>query len=280
MADLHDLLRRPATRPDRTVRYGPHPDQIADLWLPASVGPHALVVMLHGGFWRARHDRAHAKPMCAALATQGYAVCSLEYRRVVKPGDGWPSTFDDIAAGLDAVPHFFGGLVDSDRLVLLGHSAGAHLALWAAARHRQPPGSRWRRDEPMPTTGVVSLAGVCDLELASRLRLGSAAVSSLLGGTPDTQPERYAVADPMRLVPTGIRTILVHGDLDEAVPVEVSRTYAATARAAGDEIELRVLPGADHFSLIDPLSAAWPQVLEAVADVLRSSHAQDSTLGP
>jgi len=216
--------------------------------------------------------------MCAALATQGYAVCALEYRRVVQPADGWPSTFDDIAAGLDAVPHLFGDLVDSDRLVLLGHSAGGHLALWGAARHRQPPGSRWRSDKPMPLAGVVSLAGVCDLELAARLRLGSDAVSSLLGDAKDTQPERYAVADPMGLIPTGINTILVHGDLDDTVPVEVSRAYAVAARAAGDDIELRILPGADHLSLIDPLSAAWPQVLEAVADILRSSHTQDSTI--
>jgi dipeptidyl aminopeptidase/acylaminoacyl peptidase len=204
-----------------------------------------------------------------ALAARGYAVCALEYRHPVPPDIGWPGTFDDIAAGLDTVPYVLRDLIDTDRLVVLGHSAGGHLALWASARHRQPHGSRWRRAEPAPITGVVSLAGICDLERAWQLRLGSDAVGSLLGGAPDVRPEQYAVTDPMRLVPTGVRTVVMHGDSDDSVPVEVSRAYATAARASGDETDLRVLAGADHFDLIDPLSTAWPHVLEALVDVLR-----------
>jgi acetyl esterase/lipase len=151
--------------------------------------------------------------------------------------------------------------------VLVGHSAGGHLVTWAASRHRLPPSSPWHRAQPLPV-GVVSLAGVLDLALAAALGLGGGATRALLGGEPGECPERYAAADPAQLLPTGVPTVLVHGDRDEAVPLEVSRSYAAAAAAAGQQVALHELAGTDHMALVDPQSRAWPSVLAALHEVL------------
>jgi acetyl esterase/lipase len=262
-----EVLSRPSSPPDHTLVYGPDPDQLIDLWSPKRDRLAApLIVIIHGGFWMAQYDRTHSRPMANALAAEGYAVAVPEYRRVGSPGrGGWPGTFDDIAALIDSVgrlaaPHG----ADPDRTVWVGHSAGGHLALWAAARHRLPPGSPWRAAGP-PAAGVVSLAGCSSLRLSAQWGEGDGAAARLLGGTPDEVPERYAAADPAALLPLGVPVTLVHGTRDEQVRVEMSREYAARATAAGDQVSMVELPGVEHFGLIDPLCAAWPHVLQAIA---------------
>ena len=267
-----DVLTRVARPPELSLAYGPHPDHVVDVRLPAAAAPAPLVVVVHGGFWRAEWDRAHAGPLSEALADAGYAVATVEYRRVGIRGGGWPGTFDDLALLSDTVPALVadtvrGRRVDPDRTVLVGHSAGGHLVTWAAARHRLPGGSRWHRATPLPISGVVALAGVVDLAAAVRLRLDAGAAQQLLGGQ-RRLADRLAVTDPIALLPSGARTVLVHGSADAQVPVELSRTYAATALEAGDPVELRELAGAGHFDLIDPLSPAWPSVPASVAALL------------
>ncbi|MCW2885396.1 MAG: alpha/beta hydrolase [Streptosporangiaceae bacterium] len=260
-----EVLSRTAPEPDQTVPYGPHPDQVIDIRLPARL-PAPLVVIVHGGFWRAEYDRTHTGPMADALASVGHVVAVPEFRRSGSPGGGWPGTFDDVAAAFDAL----GGLVepygaDPARVVWVGHSAGGHLALWAAARHRLPTGSRWHAaGRP---AGVVSLAGCGSLELCDAWGLDDGAAAALMGGSAADVPERYAVADPAALLPLGVPVTLVHGTRDDRVPVEMSREYAARAARAGDSVTLAELPGVEHFGLIDPLSPAWPHVLAAVTAV-------------
>jgi acetyl esterase/lipase len=243
-----------------------------DVRLPAVGEPRPLVVVVHGGFWRAAYDRSHTGPQCAGLVAAGYVVATVEYRRVRRWGGGWPDTFDDVAAVTDLLPGLVAdalpGRVDQGRTVLVGHSAGGHLAVWAASRHRLPPSSPWRRADPLPVRGVVSLAGVLDLRLAEERGLGDRAVRALLGGRRRVRTERLAAADPAGLLPTGVPTVLLHGTEDVAVPVEVSRAYAGAAGAAGDPVRLHELAGVGHFELIDPLSAAWPTVLDAVAGLV------------
>lgn len=210
---------------------------------PATGAP--LVVLLHGGFWRAAYDLSLMRPLAAALATDGYAVWNVEYRRVGMPGGGWPGTLDDVGAAIDAA------VAPGAPVVLVGHSAGGHLALWAAAGR--------------PVAGVVSLAGVADLGAGARDRLGAGAVQELLGGGPQEVPERYAAASPRALLPLGPRILLVHGDADDAVPVSQSRDFAAAAAAAGDRVELVDLPGVDHMSLIDPAGPGWAAVRSRLA---------------
>jgi acetyl esterase/lipase len=244
--DSDEVLTRWAPDPDLTVRYGPHPDQVADVRLPpgAPVGP--LVVFIHGGFWRARYDRAHTGPLAADLAGRGYPVAAIGYRRVGQDGGGWPGTLDDVAAAVARVP----GLVAAatglplDRPVLSGHSAGGHLALWAGSAGRD-----------LPVRRVVALAPVADLTLGYRLGLGAGAVVAFLGGPPEAVPDRYAAAQPGR---PRVPTVILHGTDDDVVPVQVSRAYLAKA---GDLAKLVEIPGAGHFAVIDPAARAWSTLL-------------------
>jgi acetyl esterase/lipase len=296
LTDPREVLTRPAPPADLTVRYGPLPDHVADVRRPRGAVPATgapLVLVVHGGFWQAEYDRGHTAPMCDDLAGHGWAVAAIEYRRVGQEGGGWPGTLDDVALAVDRVPGLVaralgpqvlgpqvlgpkvlgpkapGPKVRADRAVLVGHSAGGHLAVWAAARHRLPPGSPWRSaGPPVGVRGVVALAGVLDLVLASRQRLGDGAADTLLGGDPEAVPHRYAAADPCALVPVGVPLTLVHGRDDDIVPVEISEAYAEAARTAGGSVRLRVLDGVEHFGVIDPRSAAWPAVVDALRELV------------
>ncbi len=269
MADA-DVLDRAAPPPDLTLSYGPLPQHVVDVRLPAGQEPAALVVVVHGGFWKAAYDRAHAGPQSAALAAAGHVVATVEYRRVGALRRGWPRTFDDLALMADTVVGLLAaalpGRVDATRVCFVGHSAGGHLVAWLAARHRLPEGSPWRAPAALPAA-VVPLAGVLDLRLADRLHLGGGAARGLLG-SPRRHPGRWAEADPAQLLPTGVRTVLVHGAADQVVPIGVSRAFAGAAAAAGDRVVVHELAGAGHYALIDPLAPAWPAVLAAVAEAL------------
>ena len=266
------MLSRPAPGPDETLRYGPGPDQVASVWWPRpgaarAAGAAGVVLFLHGGFWRAAWDRTHAGPLAVGLAEAGFTVCLPEYRRT-GGGGGWPATFDDIAAAVDILPGLLCNLGrdpsrDPGGVVVAGHSAGGHLSLWAAARHRLPAGTPWRRPGPAPIRGVVALAAVSDLTACADEGLGGGAAAALMGGSPAAEPDRYAQGDPARLLPIGVPVWLLHGDRDDRVPAPMSRSFAARARAAGDQVTARELPDCDHFDLIDPRSAAWPAVRDA-----------------
>lgn len=268
--DSREVLTRPARPPDLVLRYGDLADQVADVHLPGPASGRstesAAVLFLHGGFWRAAYGRAHTRPLAEALSAAGFVVCAPEYRRTGQPGGGWPGTFDDVAAAVDRLPDLLeqatGGMVGHAALILAGHSAGGHLALWAASRHRLPAASKWRAARPA-ATGVVALAAVSDLVTCFERALGDQAVGDLLEGGPARVPDRYALADPARLPPVGLPVCLVHGELDGIVPSAMSGTYAERARRAGDEVRFVLLPGAGHFDVIDPLSAAWPKVVNA-----------------
>jgi acetyl esterase/lipase len=239
-------------------RYGDGADRFLELTLPDGPAPAPVAVVLHGGFWRAAYGVDLARPLAADLAGAGFAAVAVEYRRV-GGGGGWPATLDDVAAALDSLP----GLPEAERLDLadvtvIGHSAGGHLAAWLAGRGRLPDGAPGARPR-VRVTSVVLQAGVLDLEHADDRRLGDGAVRALLGGSPAEVPERYAVADPVRLLPTGAAVLCVHGSRDDVVPVQQSERYAQAAAAAGDEVEVRVLP-VDHMGLIDPASDAWTAV--------------------
>lgn len=209
------------------VRYGEHPSQFCELI--GEGGP--TVVLLHGGFWRARYDLDLMRPMAADFAARGWSVANVEYRRV-GDGGGFPATLEDVATACRAL---------DGPLVVVGHSAGGHLALWLAGEGL--------------AAAAVSLCGVCCLEEAARERLGRGAAEDFMGGSTD-----WTAADPLRRLPTGVATILIHGTRDRTVPVRQSRLYAD---AAGDECELVEYPGG-HFEVIEPGSIAWPLIVAAL----------------
>jgi acetyl esterase/lipase len=220
------------------VRYGSHADQVVDVH--AAADPRAVVIVLHGGFWRARYGADLMDALCDDLVARGYTAWNVEYRRVGS-GGGWPGTFDDVEAATALAKET--GLP----LVTLGHSAGGHLALWAGSR--------------CGAELAVSQAGVLDLEDAWRRGLSSHAAGELLGGPPDEVPGRYAAASPAALLPLGVRQLVVHGRRDDTVPVEMSRAYAARALDAGDQVEL-VETDEGHYECLDPGSASWAAIVE------------------
>ncbi len=183
------------------------------------------------------------------LAGRGFAVWNLEYRRLGSEGAGWPGTMDDVAAGIDHLAKLRarGFDLDLDRVVVAGHSAGGHLALWAG----RPAPSRAVRVQ-----AVVGLAPIADLDRAYALRVGGEAVAELLGGTPSEHPDRLRAASPMERLPLGVRQLILHGSDDAAVPIELSRRYARAAEANGDRMELIELPGLGHMEYLDPSSEA------------------------
>ncbi len=241
------MLETPAPPADARIPYGDGPHQFGDLRLPPGEGPHPVVVV-HGGFWRARYDLEHVGHLCADLTQRGYATWSLEYRRVGHPDGGWTGTFEDVAHGTDFLRTLAANHpLDLERVVLLGHSAGGHLVLWLAGRGRLEPGQPLYTGKPFVPRGVVSLAGVTDLERAFQLRLSDGIVESFLGGTPAQVPRRYQLASPAALLPLGVKQVLVHGTEDTIVPLTLSTGYHARATQLGDDVKLVSLPGAEHF---------------------------------
>jgi acetyl esterase/lipase len=287
--------------PDATAAYGDHPDQVIDFYAPRDLDPEStvpvpVVVVLHGGAWRAPYDRRHITPFADFLARRGFAVANVEYRRggatPTPHGDAppthtepagptpaptapapiagrWPDTFDDIAAALDALPALVRAALpqaDPRRMVVTGHSAGGHLALWAAARHLLPPDAPWRTDRPAPLRGVVALAPIADFQVAEELDVCGGAARQLLGGEGGFA-ERLPYADPVRLLPTGIATTLVQGRADIVVPQAVAESYADAAAKAGEVVGLTLLEGVGHFPLIDPAADACAVVAEEIAQL-------------
>ncbi len=244
---------------DARIAYGPDALQFGDLRLPTGKGPHPLVINLHGGFWRAAYDLEHNGHLCEALKLKGVATWSLEYRRIGNGGGGWPGTLEDVKAGAAHVKQLAAKYkLDMKRAVAMGHSAGGHLALYLGA-------------EVPWLAGVISLAGVADLGRAEELKLSRNVVKEFLGGTPAEVPERYQAASPIERLPLRKPTVLIHGERDDTVPIEIARRYEAAAKQAGDKVKLIALKDTKHFELIDPATPQWAAVEKSVLEMLRIS---------
>lgn len=261
---MTDLATDPLKPAARRFAYGPRRAQYAVLELPPGSGPFPIVVLLHGGFWRNGFNRTLMNPLAHDLLGRGWAVWNVEYRRLGigwGAGGGWPQTFEDVAAAIDALAEIPEPALDLDKVVAVGHSAGGQLALWAAARGGLPQGAPGA-DPRIRLTGAVSQAGVCDLHAAYKRRLGTGIVRRLLGGSPRRVPERYELASPAARLPLGIAQLLVHGENDTIVPPALSIDYANAAAAAGDsDVTLIVRPGEGHFEHLEPSGRAWADVV-------------------
>lgn len=241
--------------------YGSDRDnQFGDLYLPTQP-PVGVAVLVHGGFWLDQYGLDLMVPMAQVLLADGWAVWNLEYRRLGN-GGGWPATFEDAAVGIDHLtelaPKYEG--VDLDKVVVLGHSAGGHLAAWAASRSAETPGGAPK----VTIRGVVSLAGALDLLDGEKQGLGGGTIDQLLGGTPAQVPDHYRLGDPAQLVPASCPVAVVRGSKDTTVPRSQATDYLAAAKAAHAPVSFTEL-GGDHFTIIDPTAASWP----AISKILR-----------
>ncbi|MDD7939719.1 alpha/beta hydrolase [Actinomycetospora lutea] len=261
---------RPGTPDPRPLPYGPDPAQYGVLHLPPGAQRVPVVVVVHGGYWRASYGLELGTPLAVDLTNRGIAAWNVEYRRV-GAGGGWPTTFTDVAAAVDLLPDSVqkaaDGRLDLDRVVFLGHSAGGQLVAWAASRERLDTGRLGAGPRVRPV-GTVSQAGVLDLVAGAAADLGGGAVVDLLGGLPEAVADRYALASPAALAPAPAPVVCVHGDADTVVPLDQSQRYVAAATAARGDARLRVLPGVDHFAVIDPALPAWAVVREEVEGLL------------
>ena len=240
-----------------TVRYGSERAQVAEVWRPvAPEGPVPVVVLIHGGFWRQQYTKSLMHRLARAVTGRGWMAYNIEYRRVGRFGPGgWPGTFEDVSDAIDALAGVDG--VDLQRVATCGHSAGGHLALWAAST--RSTGDPQRPAVAVDVVAGASLAGVVDLEAAAREGVGRGAVDALMGGGPDDVPERYRLGSPAALLPIGKPQFLLHGLADDSVPPSLSERYAAAAAAAGDPAVYVPLPGVGHMDMISGRGATFEE---------------------
>lgn len=253
------------------VRYGDDPSQLAELSLPDGAGRCPVVVIVHGGAWLSEYGLEFGRPLAEDLVRSGVAVYNVEYRRVGTGrggGGGWPATGHDVAVAVEALTEVeprVAERLDLDRVVALGHSAGGQLLAWLAGQSESSggsPGSRAR----VRLSGLVLQAAMLDLVDAARLGAADNAVPTFLAGGPCEKPHEYAEASPICYVPVRLPTVCAHGDADVIVPVSQSQRYTAAAAAAGDDVLLHIIPGADHF---DPITVGTPAWDICRAEVLR-----------
>ena len=253
------------------IHYGDDEYQFGDLRIPSGSGPHPVAIMIHGGGWKAAYDISYFGKASNELTTMGIATWSLEYRRLGNDGGGWPGTFQDIANGADYLRVLAETYpLDLNRAIVIGHSAGGHLALWAGGRNRIGEHPELMSSDPVSLRGVLALAPATDLaEYYRTQKVGKAdfdnTIERLLGGSPEQFPERYKHTSIVEMLPLGIRQIVVFGDLDDWT----DDRYFDTAKAAGDDITMIRAPGAGHFELTDPDSTpTWNLVADAAFALL------------
>lgn len=251
------ILTTPPPPADARIAYGTDPNQFGEFRLPKIQGPFPLVMNIHGGFWRAKYDLAHAGHLCAALTAKGLATWNVEYRRVGNPGGGWPGSFEDVRNAYGFLPQLAKRYsLDTKKVVVMGHSAGAQLALCLAAHEAS-------------LKKVVSLAGVVDLQQAWELHLSDNAVVEFLGGKPGEVPQHYHAADPAQLsIDHATTQWLIHGAADDVVPSYFSRNYAQQKKTKGEDVHYLEISTAGHFDLIDPATPAWTKVQDTVLHLI------------
>ncbi len=243
-----------------------YPDQNwSDLYLPAGTQAFnsiPLVVLIHGGGWQSTMGAGIFDGLARELTRRGMAVYNIEYRRMGS-GGGWPTTFDDVARAMDYVAEMalqYPQLAIDDALVV-GHSAGAQLAVWAGTRQDLRGDEVGSRPRFRPTR-VISLAGPLDMVYAADH--GDKRIVAVLGGRPGEVPKRYASVDPIQNLDPAVPVIAIHGTLDTVVAPANSQRYVNALRKRGGRASLELLPGENHTSIVSTHSPSFRRVLHLI----------------
>jgi acetyl esterase/lipase len=256
-----ELASFPNPPADHVISYGEDDLQFGELRLPSGDGPYPVMLLIHGGCWLSQYDIAHIRKLAAALTAEGIATWTVEYRRVGDPGGGWPGTFDDIAASADHLvtlaPQYD---LDLNRVLITGHSAGGHFAIWLANRP-----SQWAAN--LQPTAVLALAPAADLAYLDEQGVCGDVIDKLMGGSAQQYPQRYQMASGTERLPLPVPQTLVMGKYDENW-APIGYRYAEAARSQGNDPVVIEATESGHFEMIDPDSSTWPLVLEAAKSSL------------
>jgi len=268
-----ELSAVPSRAPDHRITYGSDPSQYAELRVPDGSGLHPLVILIHGGCFKAAYATAqYFGAMADALKEDRIATWNIEYRRLGQTGSGWPGTYLDVGQAVDHVRTIASEYhLDLGRVAVVGHSAGGHLAMWTAARRRLPKASELYVADPLPVRGVMDLAGPVDMTAnipGYEALCRDTVISSVLGGTPAAVPDHYAQASAIKLLPLGIPQVLVLGTHEDYVPLALVDAYVHAATQAGDQVRRILIPGAGHFEIASPLAFTWPQIKPPIRALL------------
>lgn len=270
-----ELQKLPVRAPDHRLEYGADRHQFGELRLPKARGPHPVAVLVHGGCWKAEYATLRdLAPMGDALKDEGIASWNIEYRRPQQEGSGWPGTYLDVGHAIDHLRQLATRFdLDLSKVVVVGHSAGGHLAMWSAARQRLSPQSALHTPHPLPLRGVINLAGTIEMtdniaNMESRCR--DTVVSTLMGGTPAAVPQRYREVSATAMLPLHVPQVLIWGEHEEFVPQPLAERHVERAIKAGDKARLIVVPATGHFESASPASTAWPTVLGAIRSLLNN----------
>ena len=261
-----DYMRFPVVEPDHRYSYGKDSQQFGELYLPASAPPHPVIILVHGGGYRAMYDLKPMGSVARALADDGFAVWNIEYRRAGNGGD-FPHMFLDAGAAADHLSWLADRHnLDLDSVLSVGHSAGGHLALWLAGRHKAPAASPLYAADSLPIGGVVALAPIADIRFAVEKALSSDALLLVMGGGPEAASANYAAGSPSDLLPLGIPQAHIVGTEDIAIMNNV-KVYLAAAVSAGDNAQLIEAPRVGHFEIVATDAPAFTMVREAICNM-------------
>lgn len=264
---------QPQPAPDATLSYGPSPSQAIDIYLPKTKGPHPVAILIHGGCWmKLTAGREQLRAVASELAGRGIAVWSVGYRRVDEDGGAYPGLYQDAAKAFDLLPANAAKYkFDLSRVVTVGHSAGAHLALWAAGRDKLPRTSPAYVASPYPVRNVIALGGVGDLEKATGLATvcGPTIMPAVVGSPSASRADIYSDTSPSKLLPTGTKILMVTGTEDKVTPPAYAQTYVDELKAAGSAAELVFVPDAAHFDVVTLGTPAWRLVSERIVAALK-----------